>query len=238
MAISSAGPTLFARDLAPDAAGRLSAALEQFTDPAALGELALGIALAIALATLLAFHPRDKGRRDLLAATDERKTLVLLGLLGAALATLVRIDQSMALVVFGVGALLRVRAAVANPHMAARGVVVVVVGLLAGLSQPLAAIVVAVAAYAVVWWLSARRSAEVKVRLVPGADRQKAQLVSMHEVRDIGCRVLSCREGNSGRSFTLLMQVPASVADDVVAKRLEARLAPEVGHAEVEFAAR
>jgi hypothetical protein len=34
------------------------------------------------------------------------------------------------------------------------------------------------------------------------------------------------------------MQVPASVADDVVAKRLEARLAPEVGHAEVEFEAR
>ena len=214
---------------------RLEHALHQFTNWARWVELLAGVGLAVGLATLLAYHPRAARRRDLVQAAEERKTLVILGVIGAVVSALVVIDQSMALVVFGIGSLIRFRTVIGNPHMTGRAILVVVIGLACGLSQFVTAIVVAAAGWVVIWWLHARRAAQIKVRVPVGADNHKAQMVAAEALRAMRCRVQSHREGASGRSFTFVAEVPSALSDELLAQSLQATLSHDFGRVEVEL---
>lgn len=233
--VESEASTLFRTSLKDTAAERLQQAVDQLWQPETWLEILIGLVLAIALAALLAFHPRSTRRRDALEANDERKTLVVLGMVGAVVASLVLIDQTMAFVIFGIGGLIRFRTVVGNPHMTGRAILVVVIGLACGLSQYAIALVVAVAAWLIIWWLQASRVGEIKVRIPVGADRQRAELVASLELRTMRCQVRSLRAGASGRSFTMALSIPSSLDDATLCRKIETRLATEVGHTEVEI---
>jgi hypothetical protein len=226
--------SLFQRSIHGTAGARLEHAVGQFANWANWLELVAAIALSVGLALLLAYHPRSSRRRDAVEADEDRKTLVMLGVVGAVVAALVVIDQAMALVIFGIGSLIRFRTVVGSPHMTGRAILVVVVGLACGLTQFFTAIVVAGAGWAVIWWLNAHRAVRVKVRLVPGADRQKATLVAADALRRMGCRVQSHKEGSAGKSVSFVTRVPIAVEDETLARSLEAALVGELGRAEVE----
>ena len=225
---------LFGSSLKPTASERLGHALDQFANWANWVELVVGIGLAVALSALLAYHPKPARRRDMVEVGEERKTLVILGVVGAVVSGLVIIDQSMALVIFGIGGLIRFRTVIGNPHATGRAILVVVVGLACGITQYLTAVLIAAAAWTVIWWLHAHRTAKVKVRLPLGADRQRAQLVAADALRRMRCKVQSQKEGQSGRTFSFVAQIPSAIDDDLLTKSLEATLGPEVGRIEVE----
>lgn len=225
---------LFGSSLKPTASERLGHALDQFANWANWVELVVGIGLAVALSALLAYHPKPARRRDMVELGEERKTLVILGVVGAVVSGLVLIDQSMALVIFGIGGLIRFRTVIGNPHATGRAILVVVVGLACGITQYLTAVLIAGAAWTVIWWLHAHRTAKVKVRLPLGADRQRAQLVAAEALRRMRCKVQSQKEGQSGRSFSFVAQIPSAIDDDLLVKSLEATIGPEVGRIEVE----
>ena len=226
--------SLLRSSLEETAADRLDRALEQFASLATWVELGIGVFLAVALASLLAFHPRGRIRRNAADAAEERKTLIGLGMIGAVVASLVLVDQAMAFVVFGIGALFRFRSGIGGPPLTSRAILVVMVGLACGLSQYVAALVIATASWILIWWLQARRGGEIKVRIPIGADRRKAEVVASLELANIGCRVRSLRAGASGRSFTMVLSIPAAIEELDIARRLEERLAIEIGHSEVE----
>ncbi len=232
---SAATRGLLATTVKETPAARLQHALNQFSDWANWVELLLGVSLAVALATLLAYHPRASTRRDLIEAGEERKTLVILGVIGAVVSALVVIDQSMALVIFGIGSLIRFRTVIGNPHMTGRAILVVVIGLACGLSQFVLAIVIAAAAWVVIWWLHARRAARIKVRLPVGADPARAQLIAADTLRRWKCRVQSQQASASGKSLTFIAQVPSALTDETLAHELESNLTHEVGRVEVDL---
>jgi hypothetical protein len=232
---SSSNLSLFSTSVKSTSEDRLSHAFSQFGEWANWVEVILGILLAVGLATLLAYHPRSSSKRDQVEAAEERKLLVLLGLIGAVVSALVAIDQSMALVIFGIGGLIRFRTVVGSAHLTARAILVVVIGLAAGLSQFVTAIVVAAAAWIVIWWLHAHRAARLKVRLPLHADRQRAEAAATAALSRMHCRVQSIKQGDSGRTFTLTLQVPSAVHDDLLAKGLAGTMSAEFGAVEVEI---
>lgn len=214
---------------------RLQHALHQFTIWQNWVEMILAVGLSVALASLLAYHPRAVRRRDLAEAHEERKTLVILGVIGAVVSALVLIDQAMAFVIFGIGSLIRFRTVVGNPHMTGRAILVVVIGLACGLTQYTTAIIVAGAGWIVIWWLQARRATEIRVRIPVGADRTKAQMVAFEALRAMHCRVIGQRVSASGRSFTIVAQVPSGLGDELVSQSLVSTLAPDFGRVDVEL---
>jgi hypothetical protein len=235
------GGTLFRTSLRETASARLDHALDQFAQPAAWIELAIGIALAALLSLAIAFHPRGVRRRggvEPVAAIGGRRSLVSIGLTGAVLAALVLVDQAMVFIVLGalfVGGLLVFRSASANPHLVGRAVLVAAIGLACGLSQYLLAVVVTVAAWAAIWWMEARRGGEIKVRIPAGADLRRAELVATLELRMLGCRVRALRIGRSGRALTITFSMPSALDETALCRALEARLGVEVGYSEVEI---
>lgn len=200
--------------------------------------IALSIALAVVLGSLLALHPRRVARRDPLKSAEDRKSLVLLALVGAAAGAIVRVEPASALVIVGLAWFVRARVDAIAPSRAVHAVLAIVVGLACGLGQFLVAVVCAVASWIVIWWLESHRNGELRIRIAVGADRQKAELVAVHELRVLRCHVRSVRAGLSGRTLTVVASVPTSLEDDAICQRLRSRLETDLGAAEVEIRSR
>ena len=88
--------------------------IEQFGHPQFILRLFLSLSLAVGCAWAIAWHPRRSSLMDPLSDFEERKALILLGMVGAVVAELSGTSQTLAFVIFGIGALLRFRTLLDN----------------------------------------------------------------------------------------------------------------------------
>jgi hypothetical protein len=156
----------------------------------------------VGLAALIAAHPRRSTRLDPLSDLEERKTLILMGLVGAVVAELVSVDSTMALVIFGIGGLIRFRTVLRNPKITGKAIMVVLIGLACGLGQFATAIFVTAFAWALIMWLESHLSARIKVRVHERVSLQALPREEQHDDRgQASCRgdgPLSDRHGPEG----------------------------------------
>ena len=139
--------------------------LEQFAHPSFILRLFLSLSLAVGCAFAIAWHPRRASLRDPLRDFEERKALVLLGVVGAVVAELSGTSQTLAFVIFGIGALLRFRTLLDNPKLTGKAIMVVIVGLACGMGSWAMAVFVTAFSWGLMFWLDSHSSCEVRIRL-------------------------------------------------------------------------
>jgi len=139
--------------------------LEQFAHPSFILRLFLSLTLAVGCAFAIAWHPRRASLRDPLRDFEERKALILLGVVGAVVAELSGTSQTLAFVIFGIGALLRFRTLLDNPKLTGKAIMVVVVGLACGMGSWAMAVFVTGFSWLLMFWLDSHSSCEVRIRL-------------------------------------------------------------------------
>jgi hypothetical protein len=139
--------------------------VEQFAHPSFILRLFLSLTLAVGCAFAIAWHPRRASLRDPLRDFEERKALVLLGVVGAVVAELSGTSQTLAFVIFGIGALLRFRTLLDNPKLTGKAIMVVVVGLACGMGSWAMAVFVTAFSWLLMFWLDSHSSCEVRIRL-------------------------------------------------------------------------
>src|SRR5438067_1587163 len=144
--------------------------VEQFGHPEFILRLFLSLSLAVGCAYAIAWHPRRASLADPLADLEERKALILLGVVGAVVAELSGTSQTLAFVIFGIGALLRFRTLLDNPKLTGKAIRVVVVGLACGMGSWAMAVFVTAFSWLLMFWLDSHSSCEVRIRLNNGAD--------------------------------------------------------------------
>ena len=149
--------------------------LEQFAHPSFILRLFLSLTLAVGCAFAIAWHPRRATLRDPLRDFEERKALILLGVVGAVVAELSGTSQTLAFVIFGIGALLRFRTLLDNPKLTGKAIMVVVVGLACGMGSWAMAVFVTGFSWLLMFWLDSHSSCEVRIRLDEDR-RSKARL--------------------------------------------------------------
>jgi hypothetical protein len=147
---------------------------QQFAHLEFLLRLFLSFTLAVVCAWLVAWHPRRSSRLNSLSGLEERKTLVLLGMVGAIVAELSGTNQTLAFVIFGIGALLRFRTVLDNPKLTGKAITVVVIGLACGMGSWTMAVFVTVFSWILIYWLDSHIACRVRIRL---ADEVDAKLV-------------------------------------------------------------
>jgi hypothetical protein len=139
--------------------------VEQFAHPSFIFRLFLSLTLAVGCAFAIAWHPRRASLRDPLRDFEERKALILLGVVGAVVAELSGTSQTLAFVIFGIGALLRFRTLLDNPKLTGKAIMVVVVGLACGMGSWAMAVFVTAFSWLLMFWLDSHSSCEVRIRL-------------------------------------------------------------------------
>ncbi len=120
--------------------------------------------MAVALAALIAYHPRSYGKAATLEEVEQPKIFLMYALVGAVVAQTVKAFPDMALVVFAIGGLFRFRTDTGQARDTGRVILVTCVGLCCGLGiYPVGAVAVAFA-WILIYLLEARVTHKVLVK--------------------------------------------------------------------------
>src|SRR5512132_1563004 len=185
--------------------------VEQFAHPDFILRLFLSLALAVGCAFAIAWHPRRATLRDPLRDFEERKALILLGVVGAVVAELSGTSQTLAFVIFGIGALLRFRTLLDNPKLTGKAIMVVVVGLACGMGSWAMAVFVTAFAWVLVYWLDSHSSCRVRIRLDDGEDPKPVFGTVQSLLVSHKCRLQSSALYEDKGQMVFLLYIPSGV---------------------------
>jgi hypothetical protein len=208
--------------------------LEQFLHPEFILRLFLSLALAVACAWVVAWHPRRSSRLDSLSDLEERKTLVLLGMVGAIVAELSGTSTTLAFVIFGIGALLRFRTVLDNPKLTGKAITVVVIGLACGMGSWVMAVFVTAFSWILIFWLDSTVACRLRIRLAEDVDPEPVFGTVQSLLISRGCRLQSSALYKGKRQLVFLLHIPAGIDLEQLKADVRATL-PEADDARVDI---
>jgi hypothetical protein len=185
--------------------------IQQFGHPEFIFRLFLSLTLAVGCAWVIAWHPRRASLMDPLADLEERKALILLGVVGAVVAELSGTSQTLAFVIFGIGALLRFRTLLDNPKLTGKAIMVVVVGLACGMGSWAMAVFVTAFSWVLVFWLDSHSSCRVRIRLDDGEDPKPVFGTVQSLLVSHKCRLQSSALYEDKGQMVFLLYIPTGV---------------------------
>jgi hypothetical protein len=185
--------------------------VEQFGHPEFILRLFLSLSLAVGCAYAIAWHPRRAALMDPLADLEERKALILLGVVGAVVAELSGTSQTLAFVIFGIGALLRFRTLLDNPKLTGKAIMVVVVGLACGMGSWAMAVFVTAFSWVLVYWLDSHSSCRVRIRLADTEDPKPVFGTVQSLLVSHKCRLQSSALYEDKGQMVFLLYIPSGV---------------------------
>jgi len=185
--------------------------VEQFGHPEFILRLFLSLSLAVGCAYAIAWHPRRASLADPLADLEERKALILLGVVGAVVAELSGTSQTLAFVIFGIGALLRFRTLLDNPKLTGKAIMVVVVGLACGMGSWAMAVFVTAFSWVLVYWLDSHSSCRVRIRLDDQEDPKPVFGTVQSLLVSHKCRLQSSALYEDKGQMVFLLYIPSGI---------------------------
>ena len=185
--------------------------LQQFAHPEFILRLFLSLGLAVGCAWAIAWHPRRASLADPLADLEDRKALILLGVVGAVVAELSGTSQTLAFVIFGIGALLRFRTVLDNPKLTGKAIMVVVVGLACGMGSWAMAVFVTAFSWVLVYWLDSHSSCRVRIRLDDEEDPKPVFDAVQSLLLSHRCRLQSSALYEDKGQMVFLLYIPTGV---------------------------
>src|SRR5213595_1458866 len=198
--------------------------VEQFAHPEFILRLFLSLGLAVGCAWVIAWHPRRSSLANPLADLEERKALVLLGMVGAVVAELSGTSQTLAFVIFGIGALLRFRTLLDNPKLTGKAITVVVVGLACGMGSWAMAVFVTGFTWLLVYWLDSHASCRIRIRLDDNVDPNPIFGMMQSLLVSHNCRLQSSALYEDKGQMVFLLYIPAKIDPRKLEAEVRAKL--------------
>jgi hypothetical protein len=198
--------------------------IEQFGHPQFILRLFLSLSLAVGCAWAIAWHPRRSSLMDPLSDFEERKALILLGMVGAVVAELSGTSSTLAFVIFGIGALLRFRTLLDNPKLTGKAITIVVVGLACGMGSWAMAVFVTAFTWLLVFWLDSHSSCRVRIRLDDEEDPKPVFGMVQSLLVSHKCRLQSSALYEDKGQMVFLLYIPNGVDPRQLEAEVRSRL--------------
>lgn len=191
-----------------------------FSDVDFIGEMVVVLALAIFLAALIAYHPALRGRASTLEEIEQPKTFIMYSMVGALIAIIVKVQPNMALVVFGIGGLLRFRTEVGQAKDTGRVILVTVIGLCCGLELYVVAVLATVLGWLLIFALDSRK---VESLVIQGLEKDAVQPASeahLAALRELGCTIIGEEKRVKKGCVSFLYRPPRGLGRHQVERRI------------------
>lgn len=184
---------------------------QAFTDLEFIAQMLLVLVIAVVLAAIIAYHPTTRGKASTLEQIEQPKTFIMYSLIGALIAIIVKVQPSMALVVFGIGGLMRFRTNVGEAKDTGRVILVTVIGLSCGLELYVVALLATVLSWLLIFGLERRTVGRV---FIQGLDKEVLQAAGeAHSavLRTLGCTILGEEKRVNKGIVALIYRAPQGV---------------------------
>ena len=193
---------------------------EAFTDLDLIAQMAVVLILATALAAMIAYHPAARRKATTLEQIEQPKTFMVYAMVAALIAIIVEGQPSMALVVFGIGGLMRFRTHVGEAKDTGRVILVTVVGLCCGLQLYVVAVLATVLGWLLIFALERGSVSRVVVQGLGIEQLEAAAEAHADALRGLGCVVVGeTKQIHKQRgSVTLLYRAGVGVGRERLAR--------------------
>ncbi len=179
------------------------------------------LVMSLLLASVIAYHPALQGRAQTLEDFEQPKTLIMYAVVGAVIAVIVRAQPNMALVVFGIGGLLRFRTNVGEAKDTGRVILVTVVGLCCGLQLYVVATLATLFGWVLIGLLEWRAPRRLTIQALDAKNIEAAAERHAQALRDAGVDLLGVQMNVRRGVLTLLYRARGSTPSDALKQQLD-----------------
>lgn len=197
----------------------------------ALLPVVVSLIVSVLIAAAIAYHPRTRYRIDAMGRLETPKALLLYALIGTVVAQVVAVEPAMALVVFGIGGLLRFRTILGAADDTGLVILVTVTGIACGLNLYPLAVIAAGAAWALLFFLESQQAWTLVVDDLPQDVYEDAVAAYVSAVTAPGLTVLQTRQKREKGRVTIILKVTSAVST----RDIESRLSSIPGHLQGEI---
>ncbi|MBY0564078.1 MAG: DUF4956 domain-containing protein [Hyphomonadaceae bacterium] len=183
-----------------------------FMDGGFLMQAVLSLLLATALGAFIGFHPTTQRTVDTRAEAELPKVMIMYALVGAVIGELVlKYGMVVGFVVFGLGGLMRFRTDTASTRDTGRLIIVTLLGLVAGLNLPHFAVIAAVFAWVLIFWLDGHPIFELEVHEIPKGRMKDAATAYRSVLGELKCSIVSENKSFSKHRIDYVFRAPRRI---------------------------
>lgn len=222
-------------DIAEIGPDRLMKPLAEFTMPWFIAALVLGYIFAIGLSAIIAWHPRSLSTANADRLLGGQRVLLLLGLIGATVAEIVMAQPAMALVIFGIGGLIRFRTNLRDEELNFKAILVVIIGLACGMSELALAVFVTIIGWLLIWFID--KSQAYRVRITASAKEIHEVLESegdaiLERIRSTKLKVVNAAFDEK-RRLVIIVSAPVDLDENRISRLVRQALEHPLADSEV-----
>ncbi len=194
-----------------------------FADGWVMLDMGIVLVTAVLLGAAIAYHPLTRGKASSLDELEQPKTFIMYAMVGAVIAQIVELNPAMALVVFGIGGLLRFRTNVGQAKDTGRVILVTVVGLCCGLKMIVIAVFATAFGWLLIWYME--RSSVDRMQ-IKGLDREviaRATEAYRQILSQAGCTILGEKKkiGIGQGQLAFVFRGPRGLDHEVLEQQFE-----------------
>ncbi len=178
----------------------------EFGDLWQLLDMAIVLLLALALGAVIAYHPSTRRRVSSLEHLEQPKTFLMYSLVAVVVALLVKVRPEMAIVVFGIGGLMRFRTMVGEAKDTGRVILVTVIGLCCGLKIFIVAIPATVIGWIVIYALEKQVAGIVRISGVSTETLHQSAAAYRECIVNSGCTVIGEQSKYNKKQFLFVLK--------------------------------
>jgi hypothetical protein len=212
----------------PDDWRIITASLQLFRHAPYVADLVLGLLASVAAALVLTATPRRAMRFDPVAQAESRKATVIVALIGCVAAELVQASEhfllgaEIALVLFGIGGLVRFRTVFGDARQTGMAIVATVLGLACGMSEYSLVALSLVIIFLVNWWLSNRAFVRIRAKVRKHGDLAQVQTAIGAVLQHEGFAVVRSSSSASKRTIDIHAQTNKDFDVESLGETIEA----------------
>ena len=201
--------------------GDLREGWENFGNIVYIVDVSLMLLLSIILAAVIAYHPSTRRKASNITEFEQPKTFLMYAMVGALIAQLVQTYPPMALVIFGIGGLLRFRTVVGEAKDTGRVILVTVVGLCCGLKIFVGAVLATLIGWILIWYLESQNAGRIVVKGLKDSDILTAAETYRGILGEAGCTVIRERKNLTKGRVTFIVKAPPELDAEALEEAFE-----------------
>ena len=194
---------------------------ENFANQYYIVDISLVLLISIILAAFIAYHPSTRRKASSITEFEQPKTFLMYAMVGALIAQLVWTYPPMALVIFGIGGLLRFRTVVGEAKDTGRVILVTVVGLCCGLNVFVGAVLATLIGWVLIWYLESQNAGRVAVKGLKDSDILAAAETYRGILGAAGCTVIRERKNLTKGRVTFIVKTPPDLDAEALEESFE-----------------
>ncbi len=194
---------------------------EDFGNIAYIVDVSLMLLLSIMLAAVIAYHPSTRRKASNITEFEQPKTFLMYAMVGALIAQLVQTYPPMALVIFGIGGLLRFRTVVGEAKDTGRVILVTVVGLCCGLKIFVGAVLATLIGWILIWYLESQNAGRIVVKGLKDSDILAAAETYRGILGEADCTVIRERKNLTKGRVTFIVKAPPELDAEALEEAFE-----------------